>query len=120
MEVALDFRAAEYSTVRLVSGVPGLSTQAYYAPLKQAIGDRQVSDAYVIDTPSDAHGDDRAFGYRSLADVLERLGFEVGERRVWRLWSTTVAKGRCGKRPGPPVHDDHIQRDFSASHPNLK
>jgi putative transposase len=50
----------------------------------------------------------------------------VGERRVWRLcsqqklWSATVRKGRrgSGKTPGSAVHDDHVQRDFSAQRPD--
>ena len=47
---------------------------------------------------------------------------------MWRLcsqqkiWSTTTRKGRrgSGKRPGPAVHDDHVQRDFTATAPNLR
>ncbi len=50
----------------------------------------------------------------------------AGERRVWRLcsqqklWSATVRKGRRGggKTPGPAVHDDLVQRDFTAQRPN--
>jgi putative transposase len=36
------------------------------------------------------------------------------------LWSATVRKGRrgSGKTPGPAVHDDHLQRDFSAQRPD--
>src|ERR1700753_2462733 len=39
-----------------------------------------------------------------------------------RLWPTTVRKGRrgSGKRPGPAVFDDYVQRDFTAPAPNLK
>jgi len=39
-----------------------------------------------------------------------------------KIWSTTVRKGRrgSGKRPGPAVFDDHVQRDFTATAPNLK
>ena len=74
----------------------------------------------------DAHSDDPEFGYRFLADELERAGHVVGERRVWRLcsqqrlWSVTVRKGRrgAGKSPGPAVHDDHVQRNFTATGPN--
>ena len=52
----------------------------------------------------------------------------VGERRDWRvcfqqrLWPTTVRKGRrgSGKGPGPAVHDDHLQRDFTASEQNRR
>lgn len=61
-----------------------------------------------------------------MADELERAGHDVGERRVWRLcsqqrlWSTTVRKGRrgTGKSQGPAVHDDHVQRNFTASEPD--
>jgi transposase InsO family protein len=37
-----------------------------------------------------------------------------------RLWSCTVRKGRAGsgKTPGPAVHDDHVQRDFTAAAPD--
>jgi len=46
---------------------------------------------------------------------------------VWRLcrnqrvWSTTTRKGRrsSGKVPGPAVHDDLVQRVFSAPAPNV-
>jgi transposase InsO family protein len=36
------------------------------------------------------------------------------------LWSTTVRKGRrgAGKSPGPAVHDDPVQRQFSAPAPD--
>lgn len=118
--------AAEGFPVRLACGVLGFSTQAYYAWLRQPVGDRELDDAYLINALIDAHRDDPAFGYRFLADELERAGLDVGERRVWRLcsqqrlWSTTVRKGRRGKKPGPPVHDDHIRRDFTAPAPNRK
>jgi len=120
--------AAEGFPVRLTCGVLGFSTQAYYKWLTKPISDRELQDAYLTNALLDAHGDDPAFGYRFLADELERAGVEVGERRVWRLcsaqriWSTTVRKGRrgSGKRPGPAVYDDHVQRDFTAAAPNLK
>lgn len=71
----------------------------------------------------DIHADHPEFGYRLIADKLEAAGHRIGERRVWRLccqqrpWSTTTRKGRVagGKRPGPSVHDDLVQRVFSAS-----
>jgi len=118
--------AAEGFSVRLACGVLGFSTQAYYAWLRQPVGDRELADAYVINALIDAHADDPAFGYRFLADELERAGIDIGERRAWRLcsqqklWSTTVRKGRRGKRPGPAVNDDHVQRDFTAAEPNHK
>lgn len=63
------------------------------------------------------------------------IGFRVGEaaqveesmceRTAWRIcrdngwWSAFGKKrGRNGRRSGPPVHDDLIQRDFTAVAPN--
>jgi putative transposase len=118
--------AAEGIPVRLTCGVLGFSAQAYYQWRARPVSDRDWHDAHLINALIDAHGDDPAFGYRFLADELERAGIAVGERRVWRLcsqqrlWSTTMRKGRRGKRPGPPVNDDHLQRDFTATAPNRK
>jgi putative transposase len=119
--------AAEGIPVRLTCGVLGFSTQGYYAWLAAPVSDRDLADAYVTNALLDAHGDDPAFGYRFLADELERGGIRVGERRVWRLcsqqkiWSSTVRQGRrgSGKKPGPAVFDDHVQRAFTAAAPNL-
>lgn len=118
--------AAEGIPVRLTCGVLGHSTQAYYAWLRQPVSQRELEDAYLTNALVDAYDDDPEFGYRLLADELERAGHVVGERRVWRLcsqqrlWSCTVRKGRrgSGKRPGPAVHDDLVQRDFTAPAPN--
>ena len=40
--------------------------------------------------------------------------------RPQKLWSVTVRKGRrgTGKTPGPAVHDDHVQRNFTAAEPD--
>ena len=67
------------------------------------------------------HHDDPAFGYRFIADELGRLGHRASENRVWRLcseqrlWSAHAKKRGLSRRPGPPVHDDLVKRDFSAS-----
>ncbi len=118
--------AAEGIPVRLTCGVLGHSRQAYYAWLADPVRERDLRDAYLTTALIDAHADDPEFGYRFLADELEQAGYLVGERRVWRLcsqqklWSVTVRKGRSGsgKPPGPAVHDDHVQRDFSAAAPD--
>ncbi|MGY1823032.1 IS3 family transposase [Geodermatophilus sp. SYSU D00079] len=118
--------AAEGIPVRLTCGVLGHSTQAYYAWLSAPVSRRDLEDAYVTNALIDAHGDDPEFGYRFLADELGRAGHLAGERRIWRLcsqqklWSTTVRKGRrgAGKTPGPAVHDDHVQRNFTAQRPD--
>ena len=118
--------AAEDFPVRLICGVLGFSAQAYYAWAAAPISRRELEDAYLTNALIDAHGDDPEFGYRFLADELERAGLSAGERRIWRLcsqqklWSATVRKGRrgSGKTPGPAVHDDHVQRNFTADRPN--
>jgi putative transposase len=118
--------AAEGIPVRLTCGVLGHSRQAYYAWLADPISARELEDAHLTNVLIDAHGDDPEFGYRFLADELERAGHHVGERRVWRLcsqqrlWSVTVRKGRrgAGKSPGPAVHDDHVRRNFTAAEPD--
>jgi hypothetical protein len=39
--------------------------------------------------------------------------------RPWRWWSAFGKKrGKNGKKPGPPVHDDLVERDFTADAPN--
>jgi len=118
--------AAEGVAVVTTCGVLGFSPQAFYKWRARPCSDRDLDDAYVTNALVDAHGEDPEFGYRFLADELEIAGYRLGERRVWRLcrdqrlWSTTTKKGRrCGKgRPGPAVHDDLVQRVFSADAPD--
>ena len=119
--------AAEGFPVRLTCGVLGFSTQAFYKWQADPICQRDFDDAHLTNAIVDVHGDDPEFGYRFIADELERAGHEVGERRVWRLcsehriWSTTTKKGRrtAGKTPGPAVHDDLVQRNFTAPAPDM-
>lgn len=115
--------AAEGFPVRLTCGVLGFSTQAFYKWRKQPCSDRDWADAHVVNAIVDVHADDPEFGYRFIADELEKAGRTTNERRVWRLcrenrvWSTTTRKGRraAGKTPGPAVHDDLVRRNFTAA-----
>jgi putative transposase len=97
------------------------SPQGYYKWLKRPITNRDWENAHLTNAALDAHRDDPAFGYRFVADELEKAGHVVSERRVWRLcseqriWSSFVKKSRYGKKPGPPVHDDLVRREFTAS-----
>ena len=45
------------------------------------------TNAYLINAAVDVHHDDPAFGYRFIADELERLGHRASENRVQRLCS---------------------------------
>ena len=118
--------AAEGFPVTVTCGVLGFSTQAFYKWQAAPICHRDFDDAHLVNAIVDIHADDPEFGYRFIADELERAGHEVGERRVHRLcrehriWSATTRKGRrsSGKIPGPAVHDDLVQRDFTAPAPN--
>lgn len=120
--------AAEGVPVVVTCEVLGFSTQAFYKWCKQPLSDRKWDDAHVTNAIVDIHADDPAFGYRFIADELEVAGHQLSERRVHRLcrehrvWSTTTKKGRkgSGKTPGPAVHDDLVQCDFTASGINEK
>jgi len=119
--------AAEGVPVKLTCGLLGFSTQAFYKWKKRPRSDRDWADAHAINVILDVHADDPEFGYRLISDEFEQAGARTCERRVWRLcrqqrvWSTTTKKGRKhhGKTPGPAVHDDLVQRVFSAPAPDL-
>jgi transposase InsO family protein len=107
----------------LTCRVLGFSKQAYFKWRAKPICDRDLSDAYLINDAVDAHGDDPGFGYRFISDELEALGHVASENRVQRLcsmqriWSVHSKKRGLNRKPGPPVHDDLVQRNFSA--PNI-
>jgi transposase InsO family protein len=118
--------AADGIPVVVTCGVLGFSPQAFYKWRARPVCDRDRQDAHLVNAIVDVHADDPEFGYRLVADELERLGHRSCERRVWRLcrqqriWSTTTKKGRKNtKTPGPPVHDDLVQRVFTAPAPDV-
>jgi transposase InsO family protein len=112
--------------VTVTCGVLGFSTQGFYKWRARPVSDRDWDDAHLVNAIVDVHADDPEFGYRFISDELERAGQRASENRVHRLcrehqvWSTTVKKGRRGsqKTPGPAVHDDLVQRVFTASVPD--
>ena len=112
--------------VSVTCGVLGFSTQGFYKWKRRPVCDRDWDDAHLVNVIRDVHADDPEFGYRLISDELERAGHVASENRVHRLclehkvWSTTVNKGRkgSGKTPGPAVHDDLIERDFTAAGPD--
>ncbi len=104
--------------------VLGFSTQAFYKWRKRPCSDRDYSDASLVNDIVDIHRDDPEFGYRFIADELERKGWNVSENRVQRLcqahriWSVHAKKRGLNRKAGPPVHDDLLDRDFTASRAN--
>ena len=102
-----------------------LSRQPYYRWRKQQVTEAELVEAYRANALFDAHRDDDAFGYRLLADEAAVAGEVMCRRTAWRIcrdnqWFSAFGKkrGKNGKRPGPPVHDDLVQRDFTADDVN--
>lgn len=117
--------AARGFPVRLTRGVLGLFTQAYYAwrGTRPAKG---IADTCLTKALRDAHGDARSPVIGSSS--TNSRGSGSGSESVWsdfrdhkRIWSSSVRKGRrgSGKRRGPAVSDDYVQRDFAAIDPIL-
>ena len=105
--------------------VLGLVRQQYYRWLTCPVTQSEWDEAALTNAVFDAHRDDPEFGYRFLVDEVRAAGFAVAERTVWRIcrdngwWSSFGKKrGRTGKKAGPPVHDDRVQRIFVADNPD--
>lgn len=119
--------AAEGIAVTVSCRVLGFTTTAYHARRRSPVSKRDWDDAHLINAALDVHGDDPEFGYRLIADeLIHAMGFNVGENRVQRLCalqgiSWAIIK-RCGpgKKAGPAVHDNLVNRDFHAESINVK
>jgi transposase InsO family protein len=98
--------------------VLGFSKQAYYKWLANPVSQRDWDDAHLINAAIDIHHDDPEFGYRFIADELSTYGIKASRNRVnrlctqQRLWSVHATKRGLSRRPGPPVHDDLVSRQF--------
>jgi putative transposase len=116
--------AAEGIPVAVTCRALGFSKQAFYAWKRNPVSRRDWDDAHLINAALDIHHDDPAFGYRFIADELSFHGITAGENRVQRLCSqqrifSAFAKKRgLTRKAGPPVHDDLVNRQFSASRPD--
>ncbi len=99
--------------VSVTCRVLGLARQPYYRWLVRPVADRELVSAYRANALHDAHLEDPEFGYRFLVEEAREAGEVMAERTAWRIcsehgwWSVFGKKrGRNGKKPGPPVHDD--------------
>jgi transposase InsO family protein len=112
--------AADGVPVAVTCRVLGFSKQAFYGWRKSPVSRRDWDDAHLINAALDVHRDDPAFGYRLIADELPAAGVKAGENRVQRLcaqqqiWSVFSKRRGLARKAGPPVHDDLVQRDFTA------
>jgi len=112
-----------------------IARQPYYRWLAEPVTDAELEEAYRANALFDAHRDDPEFGYRFLVDEAREAGQVMAVRTAWRICSTNgwwsafgkPKRGKNGKRPGPPVHDDlcavvdkHgvVRHEFKADAPN--
>ncbi len=114
--------AAAGVPVAVTCRVLGFTKQEFYKWCAHPVSARDWDEAHVINAAYDVHMDDPEFGHRFIADELQASGHEASERRVWRLCSQqqlsslTIKRARKhGKKPGPPVCDDLVERDFTAT-----
>ncbi|WP_328522756.1 DDE-type integrase/transposase/recombinase [Kribbella sp. NBC_00359] len=109
--------------VAVTCRVLNVARQPYYRWLARPVTAAELEQAYRANALFDAHADDPEFGYRFLADEARDAGEPMADRTAWRIcsehrwWSAFGKKkrGKNGKRPGPPVHDDLVRRDFTAT-----
>jgi transposase InsO family protein len=116
--------AADGIPVVVTCRVLGFSKQAFYQWRKQPVTDRDWDDAHMINAAIDIHRDDPEFGYRFITDELAEAGIRAGRNRVGRLctqqrlWSVHSRKRGPSRKPGPPVHEDLVERHFHAERLN--
>ena len=120
LDLAAHPQPARRVPVAVTCRVLGFSKQAFYAWRANPVTDRDWDDAHLLNAAIDIHHDDPEFGYRFIADELANRGVLAGRNRVnrlcslQRLWSVHSHKRGLSRRPGPPVHDDLVERDFTA------
>ena len=118
--------AADGIPVAATCRVLKIARQPYYRWLARPVTAAELEQACRANALFDAHRDDPEFGYRFLVDEARDAGVSMADRTAWRIcsamgWWSAFGKKKRGKnckRPGPPVHDDLVRRDFTATVPN--
>ena len=116
--------AADGIPVAVTCRVLKLARQPYYRWRANPVTDAERVEAYRANALFDAHRDDPEFGYRYLVEEARTAGEPMAERTAWRICSQHRLWSVFGKRRGkngktaPPVHDDLVERDFTANAPN--
>jgi putative transposase len=116
--------AADSISVAVTCRVLRFSKQACPQWWADPVSQRDWDEAHLINAAIDIHHDDPEFGYRFITDELAGLGITASRNRVNRLCTQQrIFSNHAGKRgrsrtPGPPVHDDLVQRAFTAAAPN--
>lgn len=106
--------------------VLNLSRSGFYEWLKRPPSDRDVDDAYLLETIRKIHTDSRCSYGAPRVHAELRLGLEVrvGRERIARLMRLVGLQGISARpkrrsRPGEPVHEDLVKRQFVADAPNV-
>jgi putative transposase len=116
--------AADGIAVAVTCRVLGFSKQAFYQWRANPLSQRDWDDAHLINAAIDIHHDDPEFGYRFITDQLAGVGITASRNRVNRLcsqqriFSNHAHKRGLRRTPGPPVHDDLVERQFTAAAPD--
>ncbi|MCE0510385.1 IS3 family transposase [Microbacterium sp. KKR3/1] len=117
--------AADRIPIAVACRMLGFSKQAFFRWRANPVSQRDWDNAHLTNAAVDLHRDDPAFGYRFISDEIEaESGLRASERRVWRLcseqrlWSVFSKKRGLNPKAGPPVHDDLVLRDFTATRPD--
>ncbi|MBU8793898.1 IS3 family transposase [Micrococcus luteus] len=117
--------AADGVPVAVSLRVLKLARQPYYRGREKPITTSEVEQAYRANALHAAHHNDPEFGNRLLRDEAETAGEPMAARTAWRLchenqWHCAFGtrRGKNGRWPGPPVHDNPVQRQFAAEAPN--
>ena len=106
--------------VKVTCRVLKISRQGFMKWRRNPISNQVWEDAYLTNLLFDLHAEDPMYGYRFLADEVQRLGFNASEHRIWRLcsqqglFSLHSRKRGLNRKPGPPVHDDLVRRVFKS------
>ncbi|MEV4314732.1 IS3 family transposase [Actinocrispum sp. NPDC049592] len=117
--------AADGIPVAVTCRALNIARQPYYRWRARPVTETELEQARRANALFDARRDDPEFGYRLLADEARDAGVSMADRTAWRIcssmgwWSAFGKKrGRNGKKAGPPVHDDLVRRDFTATAPD--
>jgi hypothetical protein len=117
--------AVDGIAVTVTCRVLRIARQPYYRWLTAPVTPSELTQAHRANALFDAHRDDPEFGYRLLVDEAAAGGQPMAARTAWAIcaanrWWSAFGKPRRGKggRSGPPVHDDQVNRVFTAEAPN--
>jgi putative transposase len=102
-----------------------ISRSGYYDWRARPLSRRDLEDAYLANTVVDVHTVSRcSYGApRVHAELRLGMGFRVGRKRVARLMRLVGRRGIAHRhkrrhRPEPAVHQDLVQRRFTATGPD--